>query len=75
MPWLSYVVSNIFLALLLVAVAWLVQWRLRLPAIARVLWVLALIKLMTPPLVSVPLHEAPSAACTSGVEPKAEQAQ
>jgi hypothetical protein len=67
MPWLSCVVSNVLLALLLALAAWFVQRWLRRPAIAHVLWVLVLVKLVTPPLVSVPLHESPGImACTLG---------
>ncbi len=67
MPWLSCVVSNVLLALLLALAAWFVQWRIRRPAIAHVLWVLVLVKLVTPPLVNVPLHGSPGImACTLG---------
>jgi bla regulator protein blaR1 len=67
MPWLSCVVSNVLLALLLALAAWLTQRWLRRPAIAHILWVLVLVKLVTPPLVSVPLHGSPGVmACTLG---------
>jgi beta-lactamase regulating signal transducer with metallopeptidase domain len=68
MLWLPYIASNVFLATLLAVVAWCVQCRLGRPAVARFLWVLALLKLVTPPLVSVPLVELPPAmACKLGV--------
>jgi beta-lactamase regulating signal transducer with metallopeptidase domain len=68
MAWLTWILSNIVLATLLALAAWIVQRWLRRPAIARVLWVLALLKLLTPPLVSVPLFESPGGlACTLGV--------
>jgi beta-lactamase regulating signal transducer with metallopeptidase domain len=68
MLWLSWVVSNIVLALLLALAAWLVQRWLRWPAVAHILWMLVLVKLLTPPLVSVPLGESPgSMACALGV--------
>jgi beta-lactamase regulating signal transducer with metallopeptidase domain len=67
MAWLSWIVSNVFLALLLAAAAWLVQWRLRRPAVARVLWVLVLVKLVTPPLVGLPFRLTPGMACRLGV--------
>jgi beta-lactamase regulating signal transducer with metallopeptidase domain len=68
MPWLSWIISNVVLASLLALTAWFVQRRLRRPATARILWVLALVKLVTPPLVSVPLSEAPAnVACALGI--------
>jgi beta-lactamase regulating signal transducer with metallopeptidase domain len=67
MPWLSIVVSNVLLALLLALAAWFTQRCCRRHAIARILWILALIKLVTPPLVSVPLRAIPGiTACTLG---------
>lgn len=67
MLWLSWIVSNVLLASLLALAAWLVQRWLRRPAIAHVLWILVLVKLVTPPLVTVPLSEPPSnAACRDG---------
>ena len=59
MSWLSWIISNVVLASLLALAAWFVQRRLRWPAVARILWVLVLVKLVTPPLVSVPLVELP----------------
>jgi bla regulator protein blaR1 len=67
MPWLQCVVSNVLLALLLALAALFVQWWLRRHAIAHILWVLVLVKLVTPPLVSVPFGKSPgSVACTLG---------
>jgi len=67
MPWLSWIVSNVLLAFLLALAAWFLQRWLRRHAIAHILWVLVLVKLVTPPLVSVSLHEAPSnTACQNG---------
>jgi bla regulator protein blaR1 len=67
MPWLSWVVSNVFLALLLALTAWFIQRWLRWHAVAHVLWVLVLVKLVTPPLVRVPLQASPgSLACVLG---------
>jgi beta-lactamase regulating signal transducer with metallopeptidase domain len=67
MPLLSWVASNVVLSLVLVAAAWVAQrWLLR-PAVAHTLWVLALVKLVTPPLVTVPLGEPPAhTACALG---------
>src|SRR5262245_49854386 len=68
MPLLNCVLSNVLLALLLAVVASFVQRRLRRPALAHILWVLVLVKLVTPPLVSVPVGKAPgSVACALGV--------
>lgn len=67
MPLLSAVVSNVVLALVLALAAWSAQRWLRWPAVARVLWVLVLVKLVTPPLVSVPLEQSPGPlACSLG---------
>src|SRR5947209_10960870 len=67
MPLLSWIVSNVILALVLALAAWLAQrWLLR-HAIAHVLWVLVLVKLVTPPLVNVPLGKPPGTmACALG---------
>jgi beta-lactamase regulating signal transducer with metallopeptidase domain len=68
MSWLSSILSNVVLASLVALAAWMVQRRLGSPALARVLWLLALVKLVTPPLVSVPLVELPSSVlCTVGL--------
>jgi beta-lactamase regulating signal transducer with metallopeptidase domain len=68
MPWLTLIASNLVLASLLATAAWVVQRRLKQHAAARFLWVLALVKLVTPPVVGVPLVELPAtAACTLGM--------
>jgi bla regulator protein BlaR1 len=67
MPWLSFVVSNVILALSLALAAWFIQRRFRCHAIAHILWVLVLVKLVTPPLVSVSLLDRPTnEACLNG---------
>lgn len=72
MPWLSgiiasCIISNVVLASVLALAAWLVQRSLGRPGIARVLWVLVLVKLVTPPLVSMPVHKSPGiVACALG---------
>src|SRR5437763_15225621 len=67
MPLLSWVVSNVALALVLALAAGVAQRWLRWPAVARVLWVLVLVKLVTPPLVTVPLEQSPGpVACSLG---------
>ena len=67
MSWLSCLVSNVLLAALLALAAWFMQRCLRRHAIAHILWVLVLVKLVTPPLVSVSLQEpAETTACQNG---------
>lgn len=67
MPWLSSILSNVLLALLLALAALFVQRRLGRPAAARILWVLVLVKLITPPLVSLPPGASPGVvACATG---------
>jgi len=68
MPWFTCIVSNVVFAVLLAIVAWFVQRCLQLPAVARLLWVAVLVKLGTPPLVSLPVVELPgSVACAFGL--------
>ena len=59
MTLLSWLVSNLLLAMPLAAAAWLVQHRFKQPAVAHVLWMLILLKIVTPPLFAVPLYELP----------------
>jgi beta-lactamase regulating signal transducer with metallopeptidase domain len=67
MPWLSCIISNVILASLVALAAWFAQRRLGRPALARTLWVLVLVKLVTPPLVTVPLRGSPGImACALG---------
>ena len=67
MSWVSCIISNIVFALLLATLAWFVQRRLRQYAVARILWLLVLVKLVTPPLVNVQLGaSAGMTACALG---------
>jgi bla regulator protein BlaR1 len=67
MPWLSCVVSNVLLASSLALAAWTIQRWLRWHAVAHIFWVLVLVKLVTPPLVSVSLWTSPAhTACQKG---------
>lgn len=67
MTWMTYVVSNVLLAAPIALIAWGTQRFGRQYAVARVLWVIVLLKLVTPPLVSIPLHEVPARqACREG---------
>jgi bla regulator protein blaR1 len=56
-PWLAWlghaILSNVIVASLLAVLATIVGWRLRRPAMAHSLWVLVLIKLVTPPIVQL----------------------
>lgn len=67
MPWLSCIISNVVLASFLALMAWMVQRSRRGQTVARFLWVLVLVKLVTPALVSFPVYELPAAwACAIG---------
>jgi beta-lactamase regulating signal transducer with metallopeptidase domain len=67
MSWSMCILSNIVLASLLALAAWVVQRWLRRPALARLLWLLVLVKLVTPPLVGVPVSYPPGlASCVFG---------
>jgi len=66
MEGLTWIVSNILLASLLAAAALIVQRRLHEPAVAHFLWVLVLVKLVTPPLIEVPLWEFRKSPCELG---------
>ncbi len=68
---LHFVVGNLLVALPLGLVAFLVQRGQRFPAVAHVLWLLVLVKLITPPLLNMPLVPIPravSSATTQTVE-------
>lgn len=51
----QFLASNLLVSAVLAAAAWLVQVRLRQIALAHLLWTVALVKLLTPPLFSLPL--------------------
>ena len=52
--WLGHaIVSNLIVASLIAIVATIIGWRLRRPALAHGLWVLVLVKLVTPPLLTI----------------------
>src|SRR4051812_28052266 len=55
-------VANAVLASVLALVVWFVTRIVRQPALAQLLWVLVLVKLVTPPLISIPwrLERAPA---------------
>jgi len=66
MDGLTWIVSNIVLASLIAAAALIVQRRLHEPAVAHFLWVFVLVKLVTPPLIEVPLWESRKSPCELG---------
>ena len=74
MPTGSLVIPNVLLASVLAWAAWILQRWLRRPAIAHILWVLVLVKLVTPPLLSVPLSESPEPATCAAATCASEQA-
>ena len=57
---LQMTLSNLLVALALAIVALVLQRRYRANALANVVWVMVLLKLLTPPLVSLPLVEVES---------------
>ena len=57
---LAIAVSNVALAVVLALVAWAVQARAKRPWLAHVLWLLVLVKLVTPPIASAPLITIPA---------------
>jgi beta-lactamase regulating signal transducer with metallopeptidase domain len=60
-------ISNLLLSAILAGVAYAVHRRGRYPALAHLLWVLVLAKLVTPPLFSLPLAQIPgSSGASSG---------
>ena len=59
--------SNLFVATILAVTAWLVQRRVRSASLANLMWALVLIKMVTPPLFSLPVFEVPSFASFNAV--------
>ncbi len=55
-------VSNLLLSALLAGVAYAVHRRGRYPVLAHVLWVLVLVKMVTPPLFLLPLARIPASS-------------
>ena len=55
-------IGNVLVASALALVAWVVQTRIQSASLANLLWALVLIKLITPPLFSIPVLECPSIA-------------
>ena len=57
---LLWVASNLAVSTALAVAAWLVQKRARFTTVAHLLWIMALVKLVTPPLFRVPVLAAPA---------------
>jgi len=62
---LRFGVSNLCLSLVLAVVAWHVQTRAQRPRIAHLLWLLVLVKLVTPPVLTVPVVAIPESSTTT----------
>ena len=56
---LQFVVSNLLLALPIALAAWWVQAKRNIPPLAHLLWLLVLVKLVTPPFLSLPVASLP----------------
>lgn len=57
---LQATLSNLLVSTLLAGTAWLVQRRFQAASLANLLWVIVLVKMITPPLFSIPLLEVES---------------
>ncbi|MCR9244693.1 MAG: M48 family metalloprotease [bacterium] len=67
--------NNLVLSLAIALAAWVAQRILRSPVLAHLLWLLVLVKLVTPPLVTLPVLPAPAEAIATPtptvIEPEA----
>lgn len=52
--------SNLVVSAIIAVIAWVVQRRIRSAALANLLWAIVLVKMITPPLFSLPVIEVPS---------------
>ena len=57
--------SNFVVASILAVIAWAVQRRVRSASLSNLLWALVLIKMVTPPLLSIPVLEVPRVSSLS----------
>lgn len=57
----QFALSNLLVSALLAGVAYAVHRRARYPGLAHLLWVLVLLKLVTPPVLSLPMARLPAA--------------
>ena len=65
--WLQLTVSNVCLSALLAAIAFCVQRHGRYPLLAHLLWLLVLVKMVTPPLITMPVIPIATASPTESV--------
>jgi voltage-gated potassium channel Kch len=65
---LQATISNLVVASILAVIAWVVQRQVRSASLSNLLWAVVLIKLITPPLVSIPVLEVPSISSSSVLE-------
>jgi beta-lactamase regulating signal transducer with metallopeptidase domain len=61
-------ISNLLVSTVLAGIAWTVQLRVRSASLVNLLWVIVLIKLVTPPMYLIPAIELPYFSCT-GLDP------
>jgi beta-lactamase regulating signal transducer with metallopeptidase domain len=61
---LQFVAGNLLVSAALAGCAWTAQTRLRRPMVAHLLWTLALVKLLTPPLFTLPVVPLPAEAAS-----------
>ena len=54
---LQATLSNLLVSAILAAIAWFIQKRYRAASLANLLWIMVLIKMITPPLFAIPLLE------------------
>lgn len=66
---LEYGLSNLLVSFILALIAWLVHRQGKYPSLARFLWLLVLVKMLLPPLVTVPIFTIPSSAAETTVLP------
>jgi beta-lactamase regulating signal transducer with metallopeptidase domain len=67
----QFAISNLLASLVLAAIAYAVHRRGRYPVLAHLLWVLVLVKLVTPPVLSRPVAPIPFAVGLPGRDPAA----
>jgi beta-lactamase regulating signal transducer with metallopeptidase domain len=66
---LSFALGNVAVAFVLAAIAWVVGRTLRRPALTHGLWLLVFLKLLTPPLISIPIIRTAAPSVAAGPPP------
>ena len=64
---LQATLSNLLVSAILAAIAWFIQKRYRAASLANLLWIMVLIKMITPPLFAIPLLEVGAIAAHNPV--------